>query len=362
MTSPGSAAATDRTALLSVRDLEVRFVTRRATIHAVNGISFDLDPGATLGIVGESGCGKSVSSLAMLGILPQPAGRVTAGQVLLDGRDLVGLSEHDLRQVRGGEIAMIFQDPMTSLNPVLTIGRQITEALRAHLDMDKRAAAGEAVALLDRVGIPDARRRLSDYPHQFSGGMRQRVMIAMAISCRPKVLIADEPTTALDVTIQAQILDLLRTLVDSEGMALILITHDLGVVAGVCERTHVMYAGRFVETGPTTELFARPKHPYTLGLLKSVPRLDERHHRRLEPIGGAPRDMRELPTGCAFAPRCTYATQASWEVLPLLEPTAGGDHRVACHNPVPDAELVAAGLGLGPDADGDAEDDDQWRP
>nr|MBA2557164.1 ABC transporter ATP-binding protein [Chloroflexota bacterium] len=317
--------------LLEVRDLEVRFATRGKTVHAVNGISFDLDRGETLGIVGESGCGKSVSSLAMLGILPRPAGRVSGGSVRFEGRDLLGLSDGELRDVRGNDIAMVFQDPMTSLNPVLTVGRQLTESLRAHLGMGARAARDEAVALLERVGINDARARLGAYPHQFSGGMRQRVMIAMAISCRPKVLIADEPTTALDVTIQAQILELLRDLVAAEGMALVLITHDLGVVAGVCERTNVMYAGRFIETGPTRELFANPKHPYTVGLLKSVPRLDAIRKQRLSPIVGAPRELTTLPTGCAFAPRCAYASDESWEQLPELS-IVGADHRVACHN------------------------------
>jgi len=234
------------------------------------------------------------------------------------------------------------------LNPVLTVGRQLTEALRTHLDMDKKEAAAEAGSLLDRVGIPDARQRLRDYPHQFSGGMRQRVGIAMAISCQPKVLIADEPTTALDVTIQAQILELLRTLVREEGMALILVTHDLGVVAGVCARTHVMYAGRFVETAPTAELFANPKHPYTVGLLKSVPRLDAVRKQRLDPIGGAPRDQTSEPTACAFAPRCAYATSESWEQLPVLREldgaTGAAAHRVACWNPVPERDLVAAGI------------------
>jgi oligopeptide/dipeptide ABC transporter ATP-binding protein len=325
--------------LLQVRDLEVRFVTRRATVRAVNGVSFDLEAGDTLGIVGESGCGKSVTSLAMLGILPKPAGRVTGGEVLFQDRDLLKLPDRELRKVRGRDIAMIFQDPMTSLNPVLTVGRQLTEALTAHLDMDKKVAVKEATELLDRVGIPAARRRLFDYPHQFSGGMRQRVMIAMAISCRPKVLIADEPTTALDVTIQAQILDVLSTLVHEEGMALILITHDLGVVAGVCARTNVMYAGRFVETASTHELFARPRHPYTLGLLKSVPRLDAARRERLEPIPGAPPSATLEVAGCPFAPRCVYATQQSREHIPELRPIDRHDHSVACWNPVPDEDL-----------------------
>jgi oligopeptide transport system ATP-binding protein len=325
-------------ALLSVRDLEVKFFTRRGTINAVNGISYDLEAGETLGIVGESGCGKSVSSLAMLGLLPR-AGRVTDGEVLFHDRDLVKLPDAELRRVRGRDIAMIFQDPMTSLNPVLTVGKQITEALRKHLEMDKARAENEAVTLLERVGIPAARDRLGDYPHQFSGGMRQRVMIAMAISCRPKLLIADEPTTALDVTIQAQILEVLGHLVAEEEMALILITHDLGVVAGICRRTNVMYAGRFVETGPTDEIFARPRHPYTVGLLKSVPRLDVARRERLDPIGGAPPNLAKELTGCAFAPRCAYATQESYDHTPVLRDIDARGHKVACWNPVPDADL-----------------------
>jgi oligopeptide transport system ATP-binding protein len=326
-------------ALLSVRDLQVRFVTRRATVRAVNGVSFDLEPGETLGIVGESGCGKSVTSLAMLGILARPAGRVTGGGVFFQDRDLLKLPDRELRKVRGRDIAMIFQDPMTSLNPVLTVGRQLTETLMTHLAMDKKVATKEAAVLLDRVGIPAASKRLDDYPHQFSGGMRQRVMIAMAISCRPKVLIADEPTTALDVTIQAQILDVLSTLVREEKMALILITHDLGVVAGVCSRTNVMYAGRFVETASTKELFARPRHPYTLGLLKSVPRLDAARRERLEPIAGAPPSVTLEIAGCPFAPRCVYATQESRERIPELREIDRHDHMVACWNPVPDSDL-----------------------
>ena len=328
-------------ALLSVRDLEVKFFTRRATVHAVRGTSFDLDPGQTLGIVGESGCGKSVSSLAMLGILPK-TGRITNGEVLFDGKDLVGLSDSKLRNIRGKDIAMIFQDPMTSLNPVLKIGRQITEVLTKHLPMDKQEATVEAATLLQRVGIPNAADHLDDYPHQFSGGMRQRVMIAMAIACRPKILIADEPTTALDVTIQAQILELLKKLVVEEQMALILITHDLGVVAGVCERTNVMYAGRFIETGPTPELFARPRHPYTLGLLKSVPRLDAVRKEKLDPIGGSPPELTNVSPGCSFAPRCVYATDESRSRVPDLRPIDGPDHLVACWNPVPDEDLPQA--------------------
>ena len=329
--------------LLSVRDLEVKFSTRKATIHAVNGVSFDLEPGETLGIVGESGSGKSVTSLAMLGILPRQ-GRVTAGSVEFQGADMVKMSDKDLRAIRGNDIAMVFQDPMTSLNPVLRIGRQITESLRRHLGMSKDEAEQEAARLLERVGIPDASKRLRSFPHQFSGGMRQRVMIAMAIACRPKILIADEPTTALDVTIQAQILDLLRSLVETERMALILITHDLGVVAGVCQRTNVMYAGSFIETAPTPELFASPKHPYTVGLLRSVPRLDATGRHRLQPIAGAPRNMTTLPTGCAFAPRCEYATQESWDTVPVLREVRPA-HQVACWNPVADADLATTVTG-----------------
>jgi ABC-type dipeptide/oligopeptide/nickel transport system ATPase component len=265
--------ASERTPLLAVEDLHVRFWTRRGTVHAVNGISFDIAPGETLGIVGESGCGKSVTSLAILGLLARN-GRVESGRAVFEGADLIRQSDRALRQIRGREIAMIFQDPMTSLNPVLTIGRQIREVLETHFGMDRKATLRRATELLDRVGIPSADSRVRDYPHQFSGGMRQRAMIAMALACRPKLLIADEPTTALDVTIQAQILNLLRELVAEENAALILITHDLGVVAGMCERVNVMYAGTFVETGSADQLFGSPRHPYTLGLLQSVPRLD----------------------------------------------------------------------------------------
>jgi oligopeptide/dipeptide ABC transporter ATP-binding protein len=322
-----------REPLLSVEDLRVQFWTSRGTVHAVNGISFEVAPGDTLGIVGESGCGKSVTSLALLGILPR-AGRVVGGSARFAGRDLVGLSDAELRRVRGKEIAMIFQDPMTSLNPLLTIGRQIREALETHFDMDRRPADARAAELLDQVGIPGARGRLRDYPHQFSGGMRQRAMIAMALACEPKLLIADEPTTALDVTIQAQILELLRELVAERDTALILITHDLGVVAGMCERVHVMYAGMFVETGTAADLFAHPRHPYTVGLLQSVPRLDARRQAKLQPIEGSPRDMLSAPSACPFAPRCKYVIDGCLHAVPpLLEMELGHDAR--CINPVP---------------------------
>jgi oligopeptide transport system ATP-binding protein len=322
-----------RQPLLSVDDLRVEFWTARGTVYAVNGISFDIAPGETLGIVGESGCGKSVTSLALLGILARAA-RVPSGTALFEGRDLLKLNDEQLREIRGREIAMIFQDPMTSLNPVLTVGRQIREALEAHFGMERDAAEKRTADLLDQVGIPSAKLRLKDYPHQFSGGMRQRAMIAMALACEPKLLIADEPTTALDVTIQAQILDLLRGLASERDTALIMITHDLGVVAGMCERVNVMYAGTFVETGSAEQLFARPRHPYTLGLLQSVPRLDTGRRQQLRPIEGAPRNMLSPPTECPFAPRCRYEVDRSREELPRLEEIEPG-HRVACFNPVP---------------------------
>jgi oligopeptide transport system ATP-binding protein len=322
-----------REPLLSVEDLRVEFWTSRGTVYAVNGITFDIAPGETLGIVGESGCGKSVTSLALLGILSR-AGRVTAGTAMFEGRDLLQMNDNQLRNVRGRDIAMIFQDPMTSLNPVLTVGRQIREALQTHFDMEKKQAEERSAELLDRVGIPSPKMRLKDYPHQFSGGMRQRAMIAMALACEPKLLIADEPTTALDVTIQAQILDLLRELVAEQDAALILITHDLGVVAGMCERVNVMYAGMFMETGTADQLFNRPRHPYTLGLLQSIPRLDAVRKEALTPIEGAPRDMLRAPSACPFQPRCRFEVEQSrLEVPPLRELEPG--HFVACFNPVP---------------------------
>ncbi len=325
-----------REPLLVVDGLRVQFWTARGIVHAVNGVSFDIAPGETLGIVGESGCGKSVTSLALLGILPR-AGRAVAGTAAFEGRDLLKMDDDELRRIRGREIAMIFQDPMTSLNPVLTIGRQIREALETHFGMERKAADARAAELLDQVGIPSASMRLKDYPHQFSGGMRQRAMIAMALACEPKLLIADEPTTALDVTIQAQILELLRSLVAERNTALILITHDLGVVAGMCERVNVMYAGMFMETGSAQQLFDRPRHPYTLGLLQSVPRLDAERKRRLQPIEGQPPNMLRPPQMCPFAARCRYEVEQSrQEVPPLAELEPG--HHVACFNPVPEDE------------------------
>ena len=318
--------------LLSVEGLHVEFWTRRGTVYAVNGVSFEIAAGETLGIVGESGCGKSVTSLAILGILPR-AGRVTAGRAVYEGEDLIGRPDRELRRIRGKEISMIFQDPMTSLNPVLTVGRQIRESIDTHFDLDRKQAERRVVELLEQVGIPEAKRRASDYPHQFSGGMRQRVMIAMALACEPKLLIADEPTTALDVTIQAQILDLLRALVAERDTALVMITHDLGVVAGMCERVNVMYGGMVMETGPAEDVFRSPRHPYTLGLLQSVPRLDTPRGRKLQPIEGAPRDMLRPPSACPFAPRCAYEVEQSRQEVPQLVEIAPG-HKVACFNPV----------------------------
>jgi oligopeptide/dipeptide ABC transporter ATP-binding protein len=332
-----------REPLLAVDDLHVQFGTSRGLVYAVNGISFDIAAGETLGIVGESGCGKSVTSLALLGILARN-GRVSRGTAMFGGRDLLQLSDAQLRRIRGREIAMIFQDPMTSLNPVLTVGRQIREALETHFGMERDAADRRATELLDQVGIPSAKVRLKDYPHQFSGGMRQRAMIAMALACEPKLLIADEPTTALDVTIQAQILQLLRDLVAERDTALILITHDLGVVAGMCERVNVMYAGMFVETGSAERLFAQPRHPYTLGLLQSVPRLDAGRRQALQPIPGSPRNMLSPPAECPFAPRCRFEVEESRQEVPPLEPIGSGQH-VRCFNPVPEDEWQRSRLG-----------------
>src|SRR4029078_8105380 len=322
-----------RQPLPSLEDLRVEFWTQRGTVHAVNGISFDIAPGETLGIVGESGCGKSVTSLALVGILPR-AGRITGGRAMFGDRDLFTLSDRELRRIRGRDIAMIFQDPMTSLNPALTIGRQIREALEAHFDLGKGDANRRVADLLEQVGIPSPDILLKDYPHQFSGGMRQRAMIAMALACEPKALIAHEPNTALDVTIQAQILDLLKRLVEDRETALILITHDLGVVAGMCERVNVMYAGMFMKTGSADQLFSRPRHPYTLGLLQSVPRLDAERKTKLQPIESSPPDMLRAPQAFAVQRRCCFEVeQSSLEVPPLRELEPGP--MVACFNPVP---------------------------
>ncbi len=305
--------------LLQVKDLVTRFYTQEGTVYAVNGLTYDLQEGETLGIVGESGSGKSVHALSMLSLIPQPPGEIEEGEVIFQGRDLLKLSPEQIRLVRGAEIAMIFQDPMTSLNPVLTVGTQLTEGLKLHLGMTQSQANQRAVDLLDMVGIPDARKRLTAYPHQFSGGMRQRVMIAIGLSCNPKLLIADEPTTALDVTIQAQIIELIKQLKDELGMAMIWITHDLGVVAGVADNIQVMYAGRIVERGPIQSVMNDPRNAYTLGLLQSLPRLDTRNQgKRLRQITGAPPDMRIEPVGDPFWPRNPYHTEHCKTEMPPL--------------------------------------------
>jgi peptide/nickel transport system ATP-binding protein len=330
--------------LLSVRDLRVTFQRKggRPT-RAVDGVSFDVEAGSTLGLVGESGCGKSVTSLAILGLLPGRGTRVT-GSVRFEGRELLGLPERDIEGIRGRRIAMIFQDPMTSLNPVLTVGRQIGEVLERHFGTDRRSARREVVDLLDAVGIPAADRRFDDYPHQLSGGMRQRVMIAMALACKPELLIADEPTTALDVTIQAQILDLLTGITAERGTALLLITHDLGVVAGTCETVSVMYSGRLVESAGRRELFAAPLHPYTNGLLASVPRLDVPRGQPLHPIEGSPRDVIPWSAGCAFAPRCPNRIDRCTAATPNLDERMA-NHLLRCFNPAGDAPPSSAEAG-----------------
>jgi len=317
------------TTLLEVNDLETRFFTQDGVVKAVNGISYSLGEGETLAIVGESGCGKSVSVMSLLRLIPEPPGKITGGEAVFLGRDLLQMDKESIRQVRGKEIAMIFQDPMTSLNPVLTISRQLTETLELHMGMNKQQARERAAELLEMVNIPDAADRLKDYPHQFSGGMRQRVMIAMALSCMPQILIADEPTTALDVTIQAQITELVKRLRDELGMAIIWITHDLGVVAGLAERVVVMYAGFIVEAARVKDLYATPTHPYTLGLLGSLPRIDMLRDERLTSIDGMPPDLIALPEGCPFAARCDFVIDRCLAENPSLLPVAPG-HQVAC--------------------------------
>jgi len=315
--------------LLQVKDLRTQFFTPDGVVNAVNGISFSLEEGETLGIVGESGCGKSVSMLSVMRLIPQPPGRIVGGEVWFQDRDLLKLSEEEMRQVRGNKIAMVFQDPMTSLNPVLTVGRQISEALELHLGMDRDQALERSIELLEMVKIPEARARINDYPHQFSGGMRQRVMIAMALSCNPQLLIADEPTTALDVTIQAQIIGIVKELRRELGMAIIWITHDLGIVAGLVNRVQVMYAGYIVERAEVHEFYAHPSHPYSLGLLRSLPRLDARQRQKLTPIDGLPPDLIDMPPGCPFYPRCSFRIAECLEQNPQLREIGPG-HEVAC--------------------------------
>jgi len=315
--------------VLEVNDLVTRFYTPEGVVHAVNGVSFHLEEGETLGIVGESGCGKSVSVLSILRLIPEPPGRVERGEAFFMGKNLLTIPKSELRLIRGSQIAMIFQDPMTSLNPVMTIGKQVMEPIIEHLGMTETQGRNRVIELLGMVGIPQASERFEDFPHQFSGGMRQRVMIAMALSCNPKILIADEPTTALDVTIQAQIIDLVKELKDKMGMSVIWITHDLGIIAGLANRVMVMYAGYAVERAEVGPVYADPRHPYTLGLLGSLPRVDGRHARRLVNIDGRPPDLLQEPTNCPFAPRCNYVIEACWESNPALREIEP-DHEIAC--------------------------------
>jgi oligopeptide transport system ATP-binding protein len=316
-------------ALLEVRNLTTTFRTERGPLAAVDDVSFDVEAGETLAIVGESGSGKSVTALSILRLIPDPPGRITAGSVRFEGRDLLGLSDVEIRAVRGNRIAMIFQEPMTSLNPSLTVGLQVAEPVVLHRRSAWRDALARAASLLRKAQISDPESRLAAYPHQFSGGMRQRVMIAMALACEPKLIIADEPTTALDVTVQAQILELLKALTREAGSALILITHDLGVVARHADRVCVMYAGRIVESGPARAIYENPQHPYTIGLMASVPRLDQPVGRKLIPIEGQPPDLAALPPGCAFEPRCRHASPRCRDERPMLEPV-GDRHIRAC--------------------------------
>jgi len=315
--------------LLDVQGLETTFKTSEGVIHAVNGVTFGLKEGETLGVVGESGCGKSVTMLSILGLIPSPPGKVQAGSAKFFDQDLLKMSKDEIRAIRGAQIGMVFQDPMTSLNPVLTVGRQLIEPLMLHLGMTKKQAEERAAELLEMVGIPKAKDRLSDYPHQFSGGMRQRVMIAMALSCSPQLLIADEPTTALDVTIQAQITDLVKRLRSELGMAIIWITHDLGVVAGLVQRVMVMYGGYVIEEAEVNELYSNPSHPYTIGLIGSLPRVDATERTRLYSIEGVPPLLLEKPSHCPFAPRCKWVMERCWNENPVLEMIAP-EHRVAC--------------------------------
>jgi len=317
------------TPLLSVRDLRTYFYTDDGVVRAVDGVSYDVYPGEIVGLVGESGCGKTVSALSILRLIPQPPGRIVSGEIWFEGQDLLKLDDEGIRQIRGNKIGIVFQEPMTSLNPVLTVGRQLTEPLEVHLGMSREAARRRAIELLEMVGIPEPDKRIDNYPHQFSGGMRQRVMIAMALACNPRLLLADEPTTALDVTIQAQILELMTRLTRELGAAVIIITHNLGVVARYADRVNVMYAGKIVESATAQELYHRPRHPYTLGLLRSVPRLDQPRKAKLDPIEGFPPDLVHMPPGCAFQPRCRFAVErCKVEAPPLM--TVGEDHLSAC--------------------------------
>lgn len=326
--------------LLDVKNLQTRFFTGQGVVHAVNDVSFQIHDQETVGIVGESGSGKSMTMLSVMRLIPQPPGKITNGEVMFEGQDLLKLSLPGIRKIRGNRVAMIFQDPMTSLNPVLTVEKQLTEAIQLHLNMDKAAARDRAIELLEHVGIPGARDRIRNYPHQFSGGMRQRVMIAMGLACNPKLLIADEPTTALDVTIQAQIVELVKRLKEELNMAVIWITHDLSLLASLADRILVMYAGQIVESAPLNQLYANPRHPYTLGLLQSIPRLDEAQKASLKPVDGMPPDLTDYPTGCPFAARCPYVIDQCHSDDPSLE-AVGDSHTVACWVKPDGAEVLA---------------------
>ena len=315
--------------LLEIQNLNTHFFTSSGVVRAVNGITYDVDEGETVAVVGESGCGKSVSALSILRLIPDPPGRIVDGHIKFQGTDLASLNEEEMRNVRGRQISMVFQEPMTSLNPVLTIGLQLTETIQTHLGLSDQEAHARARELLEKVGISDAERRLKQYPHHLSGGMRQRVMIAVALCCEPKLIIADEPTTALDVTIQAQILELMKGLTTELGVALIVITHNLGVVARYADRVNVMYAGKIIESGSAVDIYHRPNHPYTLALLNSVPRMDRPRQAKLDPVDGQPPDLARLDGGCAFRPRCRFATERCAQSPPPLETVSDG-HQAAC--------------------------------
>ncbi len=319
----------DAKTLVQVEDLKTYFFTHNGVVKAVDGVTWDIKEGENVALVGESGSGKSVSALSVMRLIADPPGKILNGKIVFDGEDLLAITDEQMRHIRGNKIAMVFQEPMTSLNPVLTVARQLTEAIELHLKLNKKASKARAVELLQQVGIPDAGRRIDDYPHQFSGGMRQRVMIAMALSCNPRLIIADEPTTALDVTIQAQVLEVMREMCDTYNTAVLIITHNLGVVARYAQRVNVMYAGHIVESGTAQEIYGDPRHPYTLGLLQSVPRLDEPKKARLQPIEGSPPDLIHLPKGCPFRARCRFAIdRCAEENPPLLE--VSKNHLSAC--------------------------------
>tara|TARA_B100000965_G_C19493340_1_gene714032 strand:+ start:81 stop:1073 length:993 start_codon:yes stop_codon:yes gene_type:complete len=316
-------------ALLEIDNLQTHFFTSGGTVKAVDGVSYDVNAGETVAVVGESGSGKSVTALSILRLIPKPPGEIVGGEIRFQGKNLAFCSEDEIREIRGRDISMIFQEPMTSLNPVLSIGMQLTEPMLAHMNMSEADAKERAVKLLEMVGINEPRRRIDQYPHHLSGGMRQRVMIAMSLACEPKLIIADEPTTALDVTIQAQILELMKNLTRDMGVAMIIITHNLGVVARYADRVNVMYAGRIVESGSATDIYHRPRHPYTLALLKSVPRMDRPRQAKLDPVEGQPPDLTRLDGGCSFRPRCKFAVEECAKSYPALE-DVGGSHFSAC--------------------------------